>query len=188
MPEVDATATNATTVANDGGTETSQEATAEEIAALADPGKQALARMKEQREAAKAEAVALKAELEQFKQAQMSEAEKAIAQAREEGKTEGRKEATDQWSTQAVTAEFKAAFADREFDVDTYLESINTAKFLTDDGQINSTAITELANKLAPKPTPNTTYVQGQHKTTPPPALNSNALVESVLNLTGGQR
>lgn len=131
---------------------------------------------------------AAKTELEQIKQAQMSEAEKAIAQAREEGKTEGRREATDQWSTQAVTAEFKAAFAEREFDVDTYLESINTAKFLTDDGQINSTAIKELADKLAPKPTPNTTYVQGQHKTTPPPALNSNALVESVLNLTGGQR
>lgn len=129
---------------------------------------------------------AAKTELEQLKQAQLSDAERAIAQAREEGKTEGRAEATNQWSGQAISAEFKAAFADRDFDIDTFLESANTSKFLTDDGQINSQAIRELADKLAPKAAPSTAYVQGKHQTQVP-ALNSNALIDSVMQITGGR-
>lgn len=134
-----------------------------------------------------AELKAAKTELEQLKQSQLSDAEKAIVQAREEGKAEGRAEATSQWSGQAINAEFKAAFADRDFDIDTFLESANTSKFLTDDGQINSQAIRDLADKLAPKAAPSTAYVQGKHQPAAP-ALNSNALIESVIGLTGGSR
>lgn len=128
-------------------------------------------------------------ELEAIKASQMSDAEKAIATARAEGKLEGAREATGQWSTRAIEAEFKAAFAGKEFDIDTFLESANTSKFLTGDGQIDSQAITELAEKLAPKPAPtSTSYVQGQHRQTPISLNDGNALTQSVMNAIGGGR
>lgn len=127
-------------------------------------------------------------ELEKIKASQMSDAEKAIATAREEGKAEGKREATDMWSAQTVKSEFKAAFAGREFDVDTFLESANTSKFLTDDGQINSQAISELAEKLAPKPETSTAYVQGNHRQTPIPLNDGGALAQSIMSALNGGR
>lgn len=127
-------------------------------------------------------------ELEKIKASQLSDAEKAILSAREEGKQEGRKEATDQWSSAAIAAKFEAAFAGKDFDVATFLESANTSKFLTDDGQINSQAITELAEKLAPKPTVSTAYVQGHHGQTAIPLNDGNALTNSVLSALNGGR
>lgn len=127
-------------------------------------------------------------ELEAIKASQMSDAEKAIAAARDEGKQEGFTEATSKWASRAVESEFKAAFAGRDFDVDTFLESANTSKFLTDDGLINSQAITELAEKLAPKPTASTAYVQGQHRATPTPLNEGGKLAQSVLAALNGGR
>lgn len=126
-------------------------------------------------------------ELEEIKKSQLSESEKAIAAAREEGKAEGKKEATDQWSSHAIESEFKAAFAGRDFDIDSFLESANTSKFLTDDGLINSQAITELAEKLAPKPSTSTAYVQGQYRQTPIPLNAGGPLAESVLRALDGR-
>lgn len=128
-------------------------------------------------------------ELEAIKASQMSDAEKQIATAREEGKLEGLKEATGQWSSRAIEAEFRAAFAGKEFDIDTFLESANTSKFLTDDGQIDSQAISELAEKLAPKPAQaSTAYVQGAHKPTPIPLNDGGALYDSVMSAINGGR
>lgn len=128
-------------------------------------------------------------ELEAIKASQMSDAEKQIAAARAEGKLEGLQEATGQWSSRAIEAEFKAAFAGKDFDIDTFLESANTSKFLTGDGQIDSQAITELAEKLAPKPAQTSTaYVQGAHRQTSIPLNDGGTLANAVLSALNGGR
>lgn len=93
---------------------------------------------------AKANATAAK-ELENLKLASMGETEKAV----EAGKAEARTAALAEVGGKLVAAEFKVA-ANGRIDVDTLLSGLDTSKFLTEDGDPDTDAITAWVDKVAP--------------------------------------
>lgn len=101
-------------------------------------------------ERAKANANAAK-ELEQFRQQTMTETEKAIEQAR----NEGRQLALTEVGAKVAAAEFRAAAAGRldPEQVDTLLENLNVGRFIGEDGEVDREAVARFVDGIAPKPT-----------------------------------
>jgi hypothetical protein len=85
-------------------------------------------------------------ERDAIKQAHMTESEKAIADARAEGKAEAMKTT----GARLVDAEVKAAAAGRKGDVAALLEGLDRTRFLTDDGEPDTKAITAWVDKVLP--------------------------------------
>lgn len=104
----------------------------------------ALARKHEDR--AKVNASAAK-ELEQVKQASMSDQEKAV----ELAKAQARTEALLEVATERVDDSVKLACAGRQVDVDALLEGLDRSRFVTDDGKPDTDAITAWVDRIAPK-------------------------------------
>lgn len=75
----------------------------------------------------------------------MSEQEKAIAQA----KDEGRKEAVQAAGRRLAAAEFKAAAAGKIGDPAAALEVLDLSKFVGEDGEPDQTAIAKVVDRLA---------------------------------------
>lgn len=96
---------------------------------------------------AKANASAAK-ELEQFKQASMSDQEKAVEQAR----AEARLSTLQEVGSKVVDAEVRAAVAGRNVDADALLEGLDRMKFIGEDGEPDRDAITAWVDRIAPKP------------------------------------
>lgn len=128
------------------------------------------------------ENAAAASELEKVREASKTEFEKAVEAARHEGRALGLKEA----GRSTVAAEFKAAFARNEYqgDIDAFLDSLSTDKFMDDQGKPNADAIAELVEKFAPKPGPAST-AHAQQTNNYPPALNSDALLDALKAATG---
>lgn len=109
-------------------------------------------------------------ELDNLKRSTMSDLEKAKADARDEGRAEAIKEA----ATQLVDAKFEAAAAGK-IPVDKLpkvLAGINRAAFIGDDGQINTKAIGEYVDAIAPaKGAPD--FGQGQRGSAAPADFNA---------------
>lgn len=133
-------ATPAATPPPDTGTETPPADLAAEVAKW-----QGLARKHEER--AKANAAAAK-ELEQVRQASMSDLEKAVAVARTEATTEALRTV----GARLVDAEVRVAAAGRNVDVDALLEGLDRARFVGDDGEPDRKAIAAWVDRIAPKP------------------------------------
>lgn len=108
---------------------------------------QGLARKHEDR--AKTNASAAK-ELEQLRQSSMSDQEKAVAQAKAEGRTEAQKEA----AAKVAEAELRAAAAGRLNDqqLASLLEGVDVAKFIDDVGDVDRDKVTKFVDGIAPKP------------------------------------
>jgi hypothetical protein len=87
-------------------------------------------------------------ELEELKRTGMSEAEAAVAKARDEAKGEARKE----FGGRLVEAEVRGRAATRLSDdqVATLLDGLNTSRFLDDDGEVDTARVHEWVDKLAP--------------------------------------
>lgn len=98
---------------------------------LGDAGKQAIDRMKAERNEAQKAAKAATAELEKLRTAQMGESERAVAEA----KAAGRSEALAQIGNKLVDAEFRAVTVGRVLTPDALL-SFDRATFLADDGDV----------------------------------------------------
>lgn len=96
---------------------------------------------------AKANASAAK-ELEQLRQQSMSETEKAVAQAR----AEGRAEALAAAMGRLASAEIRAAAAGRLTDeqLEALLEATNTAVFIGEDGDIDRAKVQRFVDGIAP--------------------------------------
>lgn len=138
-------------------TTTEQEPTAEELAALADPGKQALDRMKEQREAAKAQAAELKAELDRIKSEAALKDKPAEEQALEKARNEGKAEATAAAHALIVKARLTGAASGKladPSDVLAYPSIVKLADFTVDEnGDVDSDALNEaIADLIKRKP------------------------------------
>lgn len=133
------TATDAT-AANDTGSDAndSNADTAAEIEKW-----KALSKKHEARAAANAAAAK---ELEQFKQQSMTDTEKAVEAARNEGRSEGAKSASER----IARAEIRAAAAGRNVDVTALLEGVDAKRFLDDDGEPDTKAITAWMDRIAP--------------------------------------
>lgn len=129
--------------------ETPAEQTAPETPTAPDPdagAKKALETERQARREADKAAKALKAELDTLKAAQMTDTEKAIADA----VAKARAEVMAEVGSSLVDAEFKAASAGFTLDVDALLENLDRRKFMGDDGKPDKARIGEFVTKLAP--------------------------------------
>lgn len=107
----------------------------------------AMARKHEDR--AKANAAAAK-ELEALKASAMTDQEKAVAEAA----AKARAEVLAEVGGSLVESAFKVAATGRPVDIDTMLDGLDRAKFLTDDGKPDVERIAAWIDKVAPAPTP----------------------------------
>lgn len=116
--------------------------------ALGDAGKKALDAMKAERNAASSRAKALERELDQFRKASMSEAEKAVAEA----EARGRASATGVFAQRLAKSEFAAAAARRNPDYEVAFEYVNLAGMVSEDGEPDAKAIAKAVERLVPAP------------------------------------
>jgi hypothetical protein len=93
---------------------------------------------------------ALEAELAKLRQQGMSDTEKAIAKAKEEG----RAEAAADHARQLAAAEFRAQASGRLSDAEAALAVLDLGKLLGQDGQPDKKAIGKLVDQLAAVPPP----------------------------------
>lgn len=133
---------------------------------------------------------ALKAELEQFRTASMSEQEKALAKAAKEAEAKGRADALGAVGQRLVRAEFRALAAGNIPDLDGVLDDLNLAKFIGADGEPDGRAIEAAVRRLTPPkpaepepaapstaPGPRPDLTQGTRQTMP---LNGDPLLASL--------
>lgn len=91
-------------------------------------------------------------ELDALKTSQMTEQEKAVAQATDAAKAEGRKEAITGMGAKLVSAEIRAVAAGRLDDAQlaALLEGLNPASFLTEDGDVDAAKVQKFVDGIAP--------------------------------------
>lgn len=95
---------------------------------------------------------AIKAERDQLKAATLSDAEKAVEEARKDERTKAEAETAARYVNRLVDAEFKASLAGRRTpeQIATLLEGINHKNFLTDTGEVDTSKVSQHADVLAP--------------------------------------
>ena len=131
-------------------TDTGEPDTGDQGADLAAELEKWKAQARKHEERAKANATAAK-ELEKFRQQTMSDTEKAIEQAR----NEGRQRTLVEVGGKLAAAEVRAAATGRmsEEQIDTLLEGLNLSRFVGDDGEIDRAAVVKFVDGIAPQPT-----------------------------------
>lgn len=148
---------------------------------LGEPGKKALEAERTRAVEAEKRAKQLERELEQHRQASMSEAEKAVAEAEKRGE----QKATQQWSQRLVRSDFIAAASRRnaEFDASAVLDDLNLDRFIGDDGEPNPKAIAAAVERLVPEPSgsPRPPSFDGGARTTAPASTGMNGLIRAGL-------
>lgn len=171
MPEIDDTDGTANDDQQDGGAAATE--------ALGDAGKQALDRMKAERnEAIKARRTA-EQNLEKARAASMSDAEKAIAEAEARGRTAA---ATD-YGKKLAKARLDAAAAKRNPDFDTSaLDYVDLGRFIGEDGEPDSKAIAAAVDRLVPAPNGAPSFDGGARRT-PPKGSDMNSIIRQAAGL-----
>lgn len=178
------TDTTATTSGN--ASEASDTLTPDALAAEVDKWK-ALARKHEDQ--AKANKAAAK-ELEAVKAASMSDQEKAVAEAVAKARSETLLEVGGQLAAAQIRVAAAGRLADEQ--VDTLLDTVNLAKFLTDDGTVDVARVQAFVDGIAPKPdTDGVTQIpdlgQGTRSSSALP-LNGDPMLNSVKDMLGLRR
>jgi len=115
---------------------------------LGDAGKKALDAERARAKEADKRAKAAEAELEKFRKSQMSDQEKAVAQARDEGKAE----ATSAAAQRLAGAEIKAALATVVADADKraeIIDDLNLSRYIGEDGEPDAEKIAALRDRYA---------------------------------------
>jgi len=116
---------------------------------LGDSGKRALEAERAARKEAEKQAKAVQRELEQLRQAQMSESEKAVAEAEARGRTS----AITEFGQRLAAAQFVAEAAKRnpDFDAASVLEDLNLAKYVTEAGEPDGDGLAAVVTRLVPE-------------------------------------
>lgn len=86
---------------------------------------------------------------DELQAAQQTELERAVAKAREEGAQQARTEALSTVGQRLVKATFKAEAAGRVKDIDTLMDDLNLAKFMTEDGEVDEKAVKAAVARFA---------------------------------------
>ncbi|MCL2585995.1 MAG: hypothetical protein FWE35_26470 [Streptosporangiales bacterium] len=110
------------------------------------------------------ERVALQRQLDDLQRQSMSDAEKAIAEAREQGRTEAATEA----GKRIAAAEFRTAAAGKLSDPDAALEMLDLSRFIGDDGEPDRDAIKQAVERLTPAAAPASPKVPAGPRDTQP--------------------
>lgn len=152
---------------------------AEDEAGLRDAGKQALDRMKAERNDAAKRVKALESELEKFRQASMTEQEKQVTEA----ENRGRLAAAGEFGKRLARTEFDALAGRRNADYDTApaLELIDLAKFVGDDGEPDAKAIRAAVERIVPEPQTGPPSYDGGPRASTPPAVDMNKRMREAL-------
>jgi hypothetical protein len=120
-----------------------------DAADLGDAGKRALEAERTARKEAEKARKAVERELDELRKANLSESEKALAEAEARGRTA----ATTQFGQRLAAAQFVAEAAKRnpDFDAASVLEDLNLAKYVTDDGEPDGKGIASVVERLVPE-------------------------------------
>lgn len=110
---------------------------------LGDAGKAALTAERKARSDAEKATKAANAELEKLRKSQMTEQEKAVATAREEGKAE----ATSAVVQRLAAAEIKAALTGVVVDPAAIVEDLNLSRYIGEDGEVDAEKVAALKAK-----------------------------------------
>lgn len=153
------------------------EVAAPDEAALGDAGKQALDRMKAERNAANSKAKALEKELDKVRQAAMSESERAVAEAEARGRTS----ALTEVGQKLARAQFDALAGRRNPDADTakVLEFVDLSRFVGDDGEPDMKALAAAVERLIPEPVSGPPSFDGGARSAPGKTTDMNALIRA---------
>lgn len=143
--------------------------------ALGDAGKQAIDRMKAERDDAARQAKALKRELEQLRQKSMGDAERAVLEAEQRG----RASAATEFGKRLARTQFDALAGRRnaDFDIASALEYVDLSKFLDEDGEPDAKAITAAVERLVPAPQAGPPSFDGGARSGPQKAPSMDALI-----------
>jgi hypothetical protein len=143
--------------------------------ALGDAGKKAIDAMKAERNAAASRAKALERELNQFRQASMSESEKAVAEA----EARGRAAASSEFGQRLARSEFAAAAARRNPTYEVAYEYVNLAGLVSDAGEPDAKAIARAVERLVPAAETGPPSFDGGPRITAPKTPDMNDLIRS---------
>lgn len=111
-------------------------------------GSEDLAAIRKQLLKERADRRALESKLSEHERAAMSDQEKAVAAARDEGRAQALATA----GKRLAAAEFRAAAAGKVPNIDAILEVIDPGKFISEDGEPNLEAINAMVAKLSETP------------------------------------
>lgn len=155
--------------------------TAPDLTAEVDKWK-ALARKNEERAKANSSA---QAELDKLREATATEQDKAIAQARKEASTEAAKA----FGSRLAEAQFRVAAAGRldGDQLDGLLEVVDLGRFVDENGDPDIEAITAAVSRVAPKAPDGYAPDEAQGARSATPALNSDALTDSLRRAVGAR-
>lgn len=119
-----------------------------------------------------------KSELEQQRQASMTEAEKAVAEAEKRGRTA----AATEFGKELAQTQFDALAGRRNpaFDTAQALEYVDLAKFLGEDGRPDLKAITAAVERLVPAPQEGPPSFDGGTRTPPPAQQGMTGLIRKA--------
>lgn len=156
-----------TTEAPEQAADTAPEQAAPEVDWKAEADKwKAMARKHEDR--AKENGAAAR-ELEKLREASLSEAEKAVAEAEKRGRTA----ALTEVGQRIAAAEIKAALTGVVADPAAVVDDLNLAKFVTADGDVDAKAVTALKDRYAAL-IPKVADLKQGARSAPPPQFNGN--------------
>ncbi len=150
---------------------------------LGDAGKQAIDRMKAERNAANSRAKALERELAQLRQASMSEAERAVAEAEARGESRAQQMAVERYGKALARERFNALAVQRnpEFDVTRALKRIDLKSFIKDDGDLDDKEIAAAVADLVPEIVGGPPSFDGGVRRTASKTPDMNALIRNHL-------
>jgi len=141
---------------------------------LGDAGKQAIDRMKAERNRAQSELKAMQREIEKLRQAQMTEQERAVAEAEKRG----RQSALGEVGTRLARVRFDALAARRNPDYDTSgLDFIDLKRFVADDGELDEKALAAAVERLVPAAQTGPPSFDGGARKTASPTASMDALI-----------
>jgi len=142
---------------------------------LGDAGKKALDTERAARKESDRRFKALEKELQQVRQSSMTDADKAVAEA----KAAGRTEAVGEFGKRLARTEFDAVAGRRnpDFDTASALEWVDLGRFVGDDGEPDSKAIKAAVERLVPTPEGGPPSFDGGARTSATPAKDMNDIL-----------
>lgn len=151
---------------------------------LGEPGKKALETERAAKRAAEKRAKDAETELQKFREANQSEAEKALAAARKEGEAAARAAS----APKLVAAEFKAAAAGRltAEQLAGFIEDLDLTKYLTEDGEVDTERVAKKVDLLAPEKREQTPPFHGGARKTA--SARAGSLGEAITNRLAGNK
>lgn len=168
----------------DSAAEASTDATTDSAAStatddgLGDAGKAAIQAEREARKASDRRAKTMEAEIAKLREANMSADEKALASAKQEGRSEAAKD----FGTRLAATQFDALAGRRNADFDTaaILDDLNLAKYVDENGDVKADELKAAVERLVPEATNAPPSFDRGHQQQAPKGANMNQIIRTA--------